>query len=313
MSTPPIIIITGPTASGKSSLAEQLALEYNGQIINADAAQMYTPLSIGTAKPDWRASPIPQHLFDIVNTPIDTSVIAYRAMVIEKVNELTVLHKPIIIVGGSLFYITSLFYPPLPLIRSDQQNKNAQDDSLDGTLAPWEQLNQIDADRAQELHPNDTYRIQRALAIWHTTGRKPSLHKPVYNPPFHATVMCINPDRAVLHQRINERTIAMIHDGGWIRETESVTGSDWEKFITMKGFIGYPELFKWIHAGKDEATLSEVITVIQQKTRAYAKRQITFWRRLAHMLQNETSPLPIIELSSHECSLEIKNKFFPGK
>lgn len=309
MSKPHIIIVTGPTASGKTSFAQDLALACNASIINADVVQMYTPLSIGTAKPDWRSNPVPQYLFDCVSDPIDTSVVAYRRMVIEKVDELTKLGKPIIIVGGSLFYITSLFYPPHPMIPSQDASTGV---ALDTNLTPWEQLHQIDTQRASELHPNDIYRIQRALAIWQKTGCKPSLSKPVYKPPFQATIIWINPDRTLLTERINKRTIEMMHSG-WIEEAELIMGTPWEEFITKKGFIGYPEIFSWISRGKNETELPALITTIQLQTRTYAKRQAMFCRRLVNMLEKEAQPLSIIELPSHECTIEIKHRVFSVK
>ena len=110
------IIIYGPTAVGKTDFAEALAQRINGEIINADAAQFYTPLTIGTAKPDWRKAPVPYHLFDICDEPNNYSVAAYRADVERAVTSIASRGKIPIIVGGSGFYIHSLFFP-LPISR----------------------------------------------------------------------------------------------------------------------------------------------------------------------------------------------------
>lgn len=303
MSTPPIIIVTGPTASGKSSFAEHLAMLSGGSIINADVAQMYTALSIGTAKPDWQASPIPQYLFDAISTPTDTTVVTYRSMVIAKVEELAPQGKPIIIVGGSLFYVTSLFYPPLNI--ADNPTISREQVTTDHNLTPWENLNRIDPERAAELHPNDLYRVERALAIWKNTGKKPSAQKPVYVKPFDATVVCINPPREILFERINKRVDVMLEQG-WIEEAEKLMGTPWQTFTSTKGFIGYPELFTWIKNGKKKEDLPTVIATIQQQTRVYAKRQCMFWRRLATMLQKETPQPRTIEFKNGNCTSEIK-------
>lgn len=300
MNLSPIIIITGPTASGKTSFAEQLAASCEGSIINADAVQMYTPLSIGTAKPDWRLSPIPQYLFDVVDEPVDTSVVIYRSMVINKVKELASTGKPIILVGGSLFYLTSLFYPP----RTIMNNADSRD-YVFGTT-PWEHLNSIDPKRAQELHPNDLYRINRALSIWKSTGIKPSEQKPIYTPPFKATFVCINPQRTILFERINQRVKIML-EGGWIEEAEHLIGTPWQAFITTKGFIGYPELFAWVAGGKKKEELPLVIATIQQQTRVYAKRQIMFWKRLTNMLSKEPEQSTVMELDNHIYSKSIQH------
>ncbi len=107
------LIITGPTASGKTDLSLAIAREIDAEIINGDVGQFYTPLSVGTAKPDWRNQEVPHHLFDIISEPQDFSVSAYRQLVIDTAEKVWQRGRLPIIVGGSLFYIKSLFFPPM--------------------------------------------------------------------------------------------------------------------------------------------------------------------------------------------------------
>lgn len=110
-----VFIITGPTASGKTAFADQLAQLLDCEVINVDVGQFYTPLSVGTAKPDWKKFAYPCHLFDILDEPKDLTVVQYRTMVLEKVKEIQNRGRTPVLVGGSLFYIKSIFSHPISL------------------------------------------------------------------------------------------------------------------------------------------------------------------------------------------------------
>lgn len=278
MKKPFVLFISGPTASGKTGLAENLAEKISAEIINADVGQFYKPLSIGTAKPDLQNSKIPQHLFDIIDTPKDLTTFEYCDLVLNKINEISCKGKIPIVVGGSLFYIKSLYFPSKKF-----EKKTDVDAKLTETESLWETLNQIDPDRAKELHPNDEYRIKRALQIWLTTGVKPSTYKPEFNPPFNSLFIFINPEKEILLDRINKRTQIMF-DQGWIDEAKKIMGTGWEKFIVYKGLIGYPEIFEWIKNGEKKDQINSLIKSIQIKTRQYAKKQITFWKSFKKQL-----------------------------
>lgn len=281
-----VIIIAGPTASGKSSYAETLARKIGGEIINADSVQMYTRLSVGTAKPDWKASDIKHHLFDICKQPQDFDVVQYRRFVEETVCDVLNRGSVPILVGGSLFYIKSLFYPPSGKI--EKKARRISDFENIGNYELWCRLKSIDSERAQQIHCNDRYRVERALAVWQEFGKKPSTLKPEYRPMFAAEVVFLSPPLPILYERINVRTVAMIEKMGWLDEARDVFGDDvWKEFVCTKKFIGYPELFEWIAAGQHEQLLPDVVAKIQQKTRQYAKRQRTFWKSFCSQLSAE--------------------------
>ena len=167
------VIIYGPTAVGKTAFADLLAAQVGGEIINGDAAQLYTPFTIGTAKPDWRNASITHHLFDICNEPQNYSVAMYRTEAEKKVVEITGRGSVPIFVGGSGFYLQSLFFP-VTISANRVTPSHSEDQS-------WRALHAIDPIRAAAIHPHDTYRISRALFLYQQTKQLPSELKPLYS------------------------------------------------------------------------------------------------------------------------------------
>jgi tRNA dimethylallyltransferase len=275
-----VVFIYGPTASGKTDFASSLAEQIPAEIINMDSAQCYTPLTIGTAKPDWRNTPYLQHMFDCVNEPKTLTVHAYRAMVLPLIKEVWSRGNLPIFVGGSGFYLKSLLFPPQgPALASDKKLIFEPADNL------WQELNAIDPDRARAIHPSDSYRIERALEIWHMTGKRPSEYRPLYDPPAPFILVHITRRRADLYERINKRVYQMI-DQGWESEVASLLNSPWEQFVQEKKIIGYNEFIDYL---KGISTLEQAIELIQQRSRNYAKRQETFWRMIKRQISDEES------------------------
>jgi tRNA dimethylallyltransferase len=281
---PSALIITGPTASGKTYLSEQLIKKFPAQVINADIGQFYQPLSIGTAKPDLKNIFYQTHLFDIADKPIDITVVAYRKMVKALVDELFQQGESPVIVGGSLFYLKSLFFPPCEHFGAMKIKKTRTNDIKD----LWQQLFEIDPVRAKEINQNDVYRINRALDIWEQTGVLPSLYKPRLNLPFRACIVFVQPPKEILHEKILLRTEHMIIKDGWLDEARRLRGTAWEQFLIKKRLIGYNEIFTWLAAGEKKEDLPSLIQRIQISTMQYAKRQITFWTSFKKQLEKES-------------------------
>lgn len=300
-----MIIVHGPTGVGKTDFVDKLAQLLPIEIINMDMGQQYAPLSIGTAKPDWRNSPTPQHLFDVFDAPLNGTVSSYRARVCEKLTEIIGRNRVPVLVGGSGFYLKSLLFPPLAVV--GDTNLDAQQYHEENKHLWWSFLAAIDPERAACIDKHDFYRIKRALAIWHETGVKPSLCKPLYNPPLPYSVFFLTRDIDDLYRGINERVIKML-DAGWLDEVKALRGSAWQEFIRAKKIIGYQELFGYLDGA---LTQKLMVTKIQQATRNYAKRQQTFWRMMVREINSATaksnllSPITTINLTDTPSDLYI--------
>ncbi len=273
-----VIILHGPTGVGKTECADYLASILPVELVNSDMGQLYTPLTIGTAKPDWRASTTSHHLFDILDAPELFSVKAYRERLKQIVRTIWEQQKIPLIIGGSSYYVMALFFPPLQPNPKYEKEVSAYDDNED----IWQKLHEVDPERAEQIDPADTYRIARALEIWQSTGTKPSSYKPVYDPIADYYFIWITRDRDELYQRINERVVEMMN-AGWIEEVTALRGTQWEPFLRKKKIIGYTEILEYLEG---EIPYDKMVSMIQKRTRNYAKRQITFWRMLKAKLEN---------------------------
>ncbi len=291
-----MIIITGPTATGKKECALELARLLDGEIFNDDVGQFYVPFSIGTAKPNWHSETIPHHLFDIIDNPKDFDVLKFYETVKELVKNIRQKGKTPIVVGGSVFYIKSLFFPP----------KAPGIDTGDlGDKGSWDDLYAIDPERAASVNPTDTYRIKRALAIWQKTGIKPSIFAPTLDTSWgNVHIIAINREISDLNTRIELRTHAMIQQG-WIDETRRLLDTVWEEFIARKKLIGYNEIIAYLK--KQSCNGNDLVEEIALRTRQYAKRQRTFLRMIARCLSgNPTITVHEWNLTSQEPSIYIK-------
>ena len=268
------IAIFGPTAVGKTDYALKLAKHIPSEIINMDVGQFYTPLSIGTAKPDWQSYTTPHHLFDIISEPKDLTVVEYRSRAFELFEAIWAKGKIPILVGGSGFYLKSLFFPP----SSDEIQESVSENYKDEPDL-WKLLDSIDPIRAEQIPPDDVYRIKRALDIWYSTGEKPSNYIPQFKPFAPALCIFLTRNREQLYDRINTRVNIMI-DEGWIDEVRLLRSTGWEPFLRRKKIIGYNEILEYLLSEQTEQNLKKVIEIIQKRTRNYAKRQLTFARML---------------------------------
>lgn len=278
---PFMLVVYGPTGVGKTDFALTIAEHIPAEIINMDVGQFYTPLSIGTAKPDWKHSPIPHHFFDVINTPTNYTVTEYRKVLYEKVTEIRQRGKLPILVGGSGFYLHALLFPPQAAIP----------DVDISSLYPvgthlWQELYSIDPKRALSIDKSDEYRIKRALSIWHATKTLPSSYVPVYEPEADFMIIFLERDRQELKKRINARVLEMLHQG-WIEETQALEHTPWQTFIQKKNIIGYNQILDYLSSDKSDKDFQVMVDVIATETRQYAKRQHTFWRKLEREINKE--------------------------
>jgi tRNA dimethylallyltransferase len=316
MSLPFFVIISGPTGVGKTAFVEELSghLSLPCEIINADVGQFYTPLSVGTAKPDVLSQKVPHHLFNILDTPLDYTVTQFRYITKNLIEEITNRGALPIIVGGSGFYLASLFYPPCEVARIEGETPEWSEFS---TEELWRKLHDIDPVRAEKLHKNDRYRLERALHLWYTSGVQPSLCEPAFEPLGQCAFFFLTADLDTLSHRIAERVHSMF-EAGWLEEVKQVS-PEWHTFLETKKLIGYAEIVKYLkeqQAGARtgelyEGAFEQLEERIALKTRSYAKRQITFWKGLKKRLQHSdptgTYLRALEELDSNELNLTLSS------
>ena len=277
---PKLLIISGPTCSGKSVLAVELALILGGEIINADSMQVYRGMDIGTAK--LRLSErkgIPHHLIDIVNPDQEFNAALFLLHALPIINDLHVNSIPIIVVGGTGLYIKTLLGGlfTCPPSKPELRQSLIEECEERGTSFLHQRLSRLDRKAANSIHTMDKVRIIRALEVIYLTGypfselaRKHSFS----DRRFLALNLCLNVDRQVLYNRINIRAMSMI-DSGLINEVKALLTMGYSPELKPMQAIGYRHIISYLKGGWD---LDEATRLIQRDTRRYAKRQLTWFR-----------------------------------
>ncbi|MBR6737555.1 MAG: tRNA (adenosine(37)-N6)-dimethylallyltransferase MiaA [Clostridia bacterium] len=284
-----LIIICGPTASGKSALALKLAKLLDTEIISADSLAIYKRLDIGTAKPTIKEqSEVKHHLINVVEPTETFSVSNFEELALPIISDLLSRGKHPIICGGTGFYINSILYK---LSYGNAQanlevRKKYQDlFEKEGALTVYSELQKVDPESAKKLHANDVKRVIRALEIFYSTGVKKSLQNDVLTPRFDYVAVTPELDRQTLYNRIEKRVDSMISDG-LISEVKGLISDGINlSHQSMQG-IGYKETYDAVITGD----YSSFIDLIKLNTRHYAKRQITFFKRLEGLKTVSSNP-----------------------
>ncbi|MCK4499145.1 tRNA (adenosine(37)-N6)-dimethylallyltransferase MiaA [Candidatus Babeliales bacterium] len=312
-----LIVITGPTASGKTGLSLRIAKHFPVEVINADSRQMWKPLTVGTAKPDLLNIPTIHHLFDVFDRPEELSVVKYRQMALESIEKIQSFYNIPLIVGGSMFYIKSFFFPPSPLGKEISQDAWQKVNSISAQLR-WRELEIVDEARAYAICPKDLYRLDRALGIWFTHGIKPSECAPKFDDQFDPIIIFINPPIEVLRQRIHDRLLQMIGQSydknSWAYEVKSLLYTDWERFWNQHHVIGYPEIELWVKGHCPESEQAALVDSIYKQTVDYAKRQICFAKSFKKCLQkNNVQFLEVKEDDDERVALHLNQFLASGE
>jgi tRNA dimethylallyltransferase len=277
-----IIVIQGPTGVGKSSFALDLAAKLNSEIISADSRQIYKLLDIGTAKPNAEEQKlIKHHLIDIINPSNEYSAGDFAK---DAKSIIYSLHKKgsiPIVVGGTGFYIKALLDGIFqsPDVPSEIRNKFMKEASEKGTEILYKKLAEVDLDSAERVEPNDLNRIVRALEIFEYTGKTITQlwqEKPADKTDYKVISILINQDRLQLYDKINLRVEEMI-EKGLLEEIKHLLQIGYEPDCPGFNTVGYKELLPYFLEGAD---LNNCVKMIKQHTRNYAKRQLTWNRRL---------------------------------
>ena len=281
-----IICIAGPTASGKTALAVELAKELNGEVVSCDSMQVYKRMDIGTAKPTMEERQgIVHHMLDIAEPDEDFSVSRYCGLASPIVDDIVARGKTAIIAGGTGLYMDSLIkgndFAPCPATgRREELEEKADREGIE-VLMDW--LREIDPEAAARLHLSDRKRIIRALEVYLETGETITAHNlktqaipPRYTPLWLGIDFA---DRAELYRRIDLRVDVMLRMG-LLKEIISLLEEGIPADCTAMQAIGYKE---FVAALQGECTFEEAAAQVQQSSRRYAKRQLTWFRRNKNM------------------------------
>lgn len=279
---PKIIVIGGPTASGKTSLGVELAKRVNGEVISADSMQIYKDMTIGTAKPlPEEMDGIPHYLIDFVSPDKRYSVAEFKVDAEKKIEEILAKGKVPIVVGGTGLYIDTLVYGiEYPDIEFDEEYRNellSKAETEQGLSDLYEEAVRIDAKAMQKISSSDKKRITRVLEIYNATGKtKTEMERlsRLNGVKYDYKVFAIDMDREKLYERINLRVDLMMSQG-LIDEVKKIV-SKYDKFPTAMQGLGYKEVLEFLNG---EITELEMVEKIKQETRRYAKRQLTWFRK----------------------------------
>jgi tRNA dimethylallyltransferase len=276
----PLVVVTGPTASGKTALAVQIARRFPCEVISADSRQVYRYMDIGTAKATAEEQrEVRHHLIDVVDPDEKFSVADFSEQAHARIKEIHQRGHLPLVVGGTGLYIRALTEGLLDLPGEDEalrQQLLAKEQQMGvGTL--HRQLTQCDPELAQRLHPNDQTRIVRALEVFRLTGTPLSRWQTEHGfreQPYRVLKFAMAMDRALLYERINQRSVLMM-DQGLLVETQQLLDRGYDPQLKSMRTIGYHQAVRYL---QQELTREEAIADLQQETRRYAKRQLTWFR-----------------------------------
>lgn len=281
MNKPTVIVICGPTASGKTSLSIELAKKINGEIVSADSMQIYKDMDIGSAKvTKEEAEGIKHYLIDIVSPEKRYSVADFKKDAKDAIEEILEKGKTPIVVGGTGLYINSLIYEiEYPNIEIDEKYRKELQykEEKEGLETLYKKACEIDPIAMQKISPNDSKRIIRVLEIYKATGKTKTQQEEESRKneaPYNYKVFVINMDREILYDRINKR-VDIMFEKGLIEEVKTLIAK-YKQFPTAMQGLGYKEVKQFLDG---EISKEEMINQIKQESRRYAKRQLTWFRK----------------------------------
>ena len=301
------LVISGPTASGKTALSVACAKRLNGEIVSADALLVYKGLNIGTAKPTkGEMGGIPHYMIDVVAPTESFSASDYERLALPILEDIIARGKVPVLVGGTSFYLDALLYkrtlggaPADEAVRKKYEAIFEQE----GKEALFSLLQEIDPASAEVLHPNDKKRVIRALEIYELTGKRKSEQHDERIPRLPVLAVGVDYPREALYARIDARVDEMIKSG-LVEEVEGLLNSGISENAQCMQGIGYKEVVEILKNSDLHSTMSDKINamsdIIKKNTRNYAKRQLTYLRKRNVVW---LAPKPVEELAQEVCSL----------
>lgn len=284
MKRKPLVILTGPTAVGKTELSIQLAKKINGEIISADSVQVYRGMDIGSAKiTNDEQQGIPHYLIDILEPNEEFNVFLFKKLALEAMETIYAKGKIPIIAGGTGFYIQSVLY--------DIQFSETSDEVENEIRRRYEELakehgneylhrllTEVDPEYAKTVHFNNVRRVIRALEFYEQTGERMSQHNQEQQQnvsPYNFCYFVLNRERQLVYERINQRVDLML-ESGLVEEVEGLLQKGFDRSLASMQALGYKEIATYL---SKECSRSEAVEAIKLNTRHFAKRQLTWFRR----------------------------------
>lgn len=281
MRKPKVIVICGPTASGKTALSIELAKKIDGEIISSDSMQIYTDMNIGTAKPTIEEMQgIKHYMLDFVKPDERYSVADFKKDAEKAIEEVLKKGKTPIVVGGTGLYVDSLIYGiEYQNIEFDEEYRTELENRVinEGLETLYEEARKVDSHAMEKISKNDKKRILRVLEIYKATGKtktEQEIESRKNGVKYDYKVFAINMDREKLYERINKRVDIMIEQG-LVEEVKKLLAK-YESFPTAMQGLGYKEVVEYL---QNKITREEMIEKIKMETRRYAKRQLTWFRK----------------------------------
>nr|WP_317281975.1 tRNA (adenosine(37)-N6)-dimethylallyltransferase MiaA [uncultured Sellimonas sp.] len=278
----PLVILTGPTAVGKTALSIRLAKAIGGEIISADSMQVYRYMDIGSAKiKTEEMEGIRHHLIDVLNPEEEFNVVRFQTLAKQAMEEIHQRGKIPVVAGGTGFYIQALVND-IDFTKNDGDGSYREELSdfakVHGADALHERLKEVDPKAAQEIHANNVKRVIRALEFYQQTGKRISEHNEEERKktsPYQYTYFVLNDDRQKLYERIERRVDAMLEEGlvDEVRKLKEMGCT--KEMVSMQG-LGYKEILAYLNG---ECTLEEAVYILKRDTRHFAKRQLTWFKR----------------------------------
>jgi tRNA dimethylallyltransferase len=294
---PSIVVIAGPTCVGKTSTAIALAKPIGAQIVSADAMQVYRHMNIGTAKPSQEElAEVTHHMIDVVDPDEPFTAARFRTMATAVIKRLHRDRTPIFVVGGTGLYIRAL---TKGLFRADEDTQAVrarlrEEVQTLGTTTLYERLSAVDPAAAATIHPNDTYRIVRALEVCEATGKPISQHHQAHgfsDVPYRVLKIGLFLDRQVLYDRINTRVDRMLASD-FLDEVKGLLAQGYGPGLKAMQSIGYRHTVAYL-----EGTIpwEEMVELFKRDTRRYAKRQLTWFRADDEIIWHEPGQTDLIK------------------
>jgi len=278
----PLVILTGPTAVGKTKLSIDLAKKINGEIISADSMQVYRHMDIGTAKitPEEMEG-VTHYLVDEFEPDEEFSVVKFQECAKKAIRESYSKGKLPIIVGGTGFYIQAVL-KDIDFTENDSDSPYRQEleefAKTEGAIKLHDILKQCDPAAAEAIHPNNIKRTIRAIEYFKLTGEPISKHNEEQSgneSPYQYAYFVLNNDREILYDNINLRVDKML-DSGLVKEVEWLKGQGYDRSLVSMQGLGYKEIYAYLEG---ECSLEEAVYLLKRDTRHFAKRQITWFKR----------------------------------